>query len=702
MYKTTTLRVVNDFNTFSNKTLEIYKYFLIATINKSKLLDLLNKVINDITNIKCKNFFISIKYIVENELTNKQKENKKLAIILYKCVFKQEIDNNYDEFLNYKYRNNKDIFEKIINKLREKNEELVDNFNLNFEFNFKTEEEKKEIISEKINYILNICYGNYESSIQTKLFIFNFLYKYYNKTNNIKELIDLAIEDKYNSLKEEIANSKENNIDLYYRKYELYYLEKIKAILNLNKKEFNDFRYSLINYRFIVNLASNYNTEKQLNKNKLDELCLIKNRNKLKRSFEISIEHYKNSVYREETYKIETEDYEDYNGMLTIIMSLQKRIYNINPKWLLKQTEQLKEILINIIYRKELPNNEEINSFLYFELKYRKGYFIKTLEDIKLNLINEEQNINKINYYIKFIDSLKYYYDNVFYLTYDLINKNIQEIKLIDYLNSKILLPQYKDELFNLGIKDIIQKYKYIINNITLQNKLKETTLKEKSISNITLKRNIKKVIKIEVYNHDNIILRIKTIKDILTKKHLIDKYNFEQENELIKKALYFLLKEKNLNLNIQTEIKKFLLLETKFDISRMTKIFNETRNEFENKLKFCNKTNIKQYTNYLGIITTIDRLEKEIKDSFVSLDIEETKRINLINGCIEFLLDNKKNKDPEQVQNAEQFLLYNIKHHRETVENIFVRLTFKFKDDELLSNKLIYLQKRLLGRIGF
>ena len=76
--------------------------------------------------------------------------------------------------------------------------------------------------------------------------------------------------------------------------------------------------------------------------------------------------------------------------MLTIIMSLQKRIYNINPKWLLKQTEQLKEILINIIYRKELPNNEEINSFLYFELKYRKGYFIKTLEDIKLNLINEE------------------------------------------------------------------------------------------------------------------------------------------------------------------------------------------------------------------------------------------------------------------------------------------------------------------------
>ena len=143
-------------------------------------------------------------------------------------------------------------------------------------------------------------------------------------------------------------------------------------------------------------------------------------------------------------------------------------------------------------------------------------------------------------------------------------------------------------------------------------------------------------------------------------------------------------------------------MLETKFDISRMTKIFNETRNEFKNKLKFCNKTNIKQYTNYLGIITTIDRLEKEIKDSFVSLDIEETKRINLINGCIEFLLDNKKNKDPEQVQNAEQFLLYNIKHHRETVENIFIRLTFKFKDDEVLSDKLIYLQKRLLGMFRF
>lgn len=143
-------------------------------------------------------------------------------------------------------------------------------------------------------------------------------------------------------------------------------------------------------------------------------------------------------------------------------------------------------------------------------------------------------------------------------------------------------------------------------------------------------------------------------------------------------------------------------MLETKFDISRMTKIFNETRNEFENKLKFCNKTNIKQYTNYLGIITTIDRLEKEIKNSFVSLDIEETKRINLINGCIEFLLDNnKKDKNPEQIQNAEQFLLYNIRHHRETIESIFIKLTFKFKDDEVLSDKLIYLQKRLLGRMG-
>lgn len=1038
LYDNITKKVVNKFDTLKKETLKFYRNFLINTLNKNKLNSLLNKVIDSIQdNNKCKDYFTSIKYVLENKLTEPPKENKKLAKIICKCISKQEIDNSYDEFLNYEYRNNKDIFKKIINKLSEKNEELVNDFILNFEFNFKTEEDKKNIVYDKIDYILNNCYRNSEEIINKKLFIFNFLYKHYNKTNNIKELIDLVIEDKYDSLKEQIANSKEDNIDLYYRKDELYYLDKIKNILNLNKKEFNNFKCNLINYSFIVDLASTYGVKKQLNKNKLNELYLIENRDKLKEAFEISIKHYKGSVYRNETYRKGTKNYADYNGMLATIISLQKRIYAVNPKWLLKQTEseKLKEILTSIIHKKELPVNEKINSFLYFELEYKKGYFIKVLEDIKLNLINEEPNMNKINYYIKFIDSLKYYYDSVFYLNYELINKNIQKTKLTNYLNNRVLLPQYEDKFFNLGIKEIIQKYKLITNNITLQNKLKENTLKEKLIPNTVLKTNINKIIKIEIYNHNNITLRIKIIKDILTKlvldnlsvynifyelneeldkklnnnlknnkdtktiniqrnnlinlqneikdlyssiyynknsiikniiydldknrinkdfnyqnlekliiygfyhkskliaifdnlinnhtnniknyettnqlirkeinedelknirniknetlielkiytqysynklrditikflkfiskeetictkitdymksfintlirynkddlnnikidinnklkqekntknyqdimriisvltkqeksfedsfytinyfynkdyeemvynisytidglafylirkdkldnyefskyynellikdrealeiaynktlrryimnkpwyiedldlakrvlnsimgdiitkKHLTYKYSFEQENELIKKALYFLLKEKNIALNIQTEIKKFLLLETKFDINRMTKIFNETRNKFKDKLK-CNKNNTKQYINYLVIITTIDKLERELKNSFISLNIEETKRINLINGCIEFLLDNKKDKDPEQTKNAEQFILYNIKHYRETVENIFIKLTFKFKDNEVLSSRLAYLQRMLLGRVGF
>ena len=62
----------------------------------------------------------------------------------------------------------------------------------------------------------------------------------------------------------------------------------------------------------------------------------------------------------------------------------------------------------------------------------------------------------------------------------------------------------------NINSKKSIKKEDELINS--------KKILKEKPIPNTTLKRNIKKVIKIEAYNHDNITLRIKTIKDILTK----------------------------------------------------------------------------------------------------------------------------------------------------------------------------------------
>ena len=335
-----------------------------------------------------------------------------------------------------------------------------------------------------------------------------------------------------------------------------------------------------------------------------------------------------------------------------------------------------------------------MKSFIDTLIRYNKADLNNIKKDIN-NKLKQEKNTKNYQDLTRIISILtkqeKSFEDNFYDICYSYDKDSEERIynvsdmmdDLVFYLNKRDKMENYK---FSKRYNELLNK-KYGTLKIAYHKTLREyTTKKPWYIEDLDLAKRMLNDI----------------MKDIITKKHLTDKYNFEQENELIKKALYFLLKEKNITLNTQTEIKKFLLLETKFDINRMTKIFKETRNEFEDKLKFCNKTNTKQYTNYLGILTTIDKLEKELKESFISLNLEETKRVNLINGCIEFLLDNKKDKDSEQIQNAEQFLLYNIRHHRETVESIFIKLTFKFKEDEILNSKLAYLQKRLLGRVGF
>lgn len=125
LYDSITKKVIDKFDTLKTGTLKFYQNFLVNTLDKNKLNNLLDRVINSIQDAnECKNYFISIKNIINNttKLTKSQK-NKKLAKTIYKCVSKQEIDDSYDEFLEHEYKNNKETFDKIIKQLREKNGE---------------------------------------------------------------------------------------------------------------------------------------------------------------------------------------------------------------------------------------------------------------------------------------------------------------------------------------------------------------------------------------------------------------------------------------------------------------------------------------------------------------------------------------------------------------------------------------------------
>ncbi len=130
--------------------------------------------------------------------------------------------------------------------------------------------------------------------------------------------------------KEQLINSSEDSLYKYYYKNDINCLNKIKKIINFNKKGFNSYKKYLNDYSVIVELMINYNNMDCININKQDEIYLLKqNKDYLEKLFNDVIEDYKDAIYRENTYNKASEEYKDYTNCLYFFISLKERMLSL-------------------------------------------------------------------------------------------------------------------------------------------------------------------------------------------------------------------------------------------------------------------------------------------------------------------------------------------------------------------------------------
>ena len=160
---------------------------------------------------------------------------------------------------------------------------------------FTKKSNEKELFYDRIEFLRINKYFHNKIVNKEKIEAFELLYKNYNSKN--KKLINNVLKKDINYYKEQLSNSSEDNLDTYYYKDDINYLNKIKEILSFNKKDFNNYKKYLNDYGIIVDLKINYDNIDFININKQDELHLLKqNKDYLKKLFNDVIED-KNITY---------------------------------------------------------------------------------------------------------------------------------------------------------------------------------------------------------------------------------------------------------------------------------------------------------------------------------------------------------------------------------------------------------------------
>ena len=402
---------------------------------------------------------------------------------------------------------------------------------------------------------------------------------------------------------------------------------------------------------------------------------------------------------------------DEYKNKYEKFLNEQKNNENKNNK--LNLEEKIKELKLNkLLINKENQSKEEIIINLKKTLEIlekNKLYKDKEKENKIKELKEEKNNINKLKL-------------NIEKITKELYTKNIklEEKKksilfIIDYNDKNNMNNKVPNELLNQEIekmKTIIENQKLLLNKIKDNQKdIKEKINEQKNLNNKNNKNNINNnytqlLINEKMKNKEllmNLIKSNKEAKDLTTVHNQIkDKY--EEDINKIKDEIEKLLKEKNINNNIDYNVVLNQLLEEQKNLKMFNKEFKDKlliKKAIENKIELMEKENAKLKNK----LNNSNNNNIEISENDDEKNENKENNKNKINNIIQEnqkeinLGKNKINKDSSiyTITEKGKLLIYNIPNKKFTTANtssidywdIFIKIFLKNYEGSLLLNTL-------------
>lgn len=539
---------------------------------------------------------------------NEKNINKKLSLILY----------NKNYLINTKINKKKLI--------------IYNNLIIKQLYNFKT----KKLI---LNKLLIFNYNNKSIIINKKKYNIKQYQKYDINYNYILKIYNIYYYFLLNTLKNLNINKILKNKNFIY------------LFFNIFNKIQNLFFKNNLNYKILKNKNITNNYIKPLllveNNNKILNKTYIKNiKNNLIILFQLIFNYYKlcNNIKKNSNkYKI------FYKFLINdlIIIYLNNSNYNIK-----KNINNYINIYIKNYYIiLKFKNNIKLN---YFSLKYLKTKLIQTnkikYNNIKILLNKSNTNINTYNK-VEIIP------------TFNIINNNINNLKLIVKFKNKYFKTNFKNKKFKILKKNQIiikNKKKYYKIFILKTKKIKSLNKKNKKFknkSNLIKKSNILKNLKL---NYKNLNYYLKNYKNY----HIKYIYNSSIiKNVIYNKSLLILQnpnKIKNLhkfNKNLKIKLKSKKKLINKIKINTNFKIKSENKNDYKIILKPFIKT---KYTFKILNLKYIINKQLKIK-KFIQIHLNYFKRQHLLElHTTKYIYKNKLLKN-YYFNNKKQFIFYNI-----------------------------------------
>jgi hypothetical protein len=569
--------------------------------NEKEYINVLIKLLNikDLSNVK---------YSFENALNNlkniiKDKEDKDLIKFL--------IAENKDEAFKAIYPVSKNTREK---KIQEEGDPLKIERNI-FKYinndgiaknqiflNNKDKNLKNEIIKKFLDVFKNEDLVKYEKDIIGIINLLNdqnyFEILYKDKNNKILNLCLLKKNQNINIYNIYIENLENTILEILVKGLE----EQIELIYGSNLKDL--LKESPINY---IDDNESYNIEK------IKQFGIVEILNNIKNVLTRDNQYIVFTIIKNLNYLYAEKNSEGYRDILNNILNKKELEENLNYLYAEKNSEGYRDILNNILNKKELKNIKRILEFLMqFSKKDTMFFHPKEKKDIFLIF-----NIKDLNFSEIITDIIKNKFEELGF------DKNINKLELESGLK------KYLNEYLNISFKEYVNEYNIKIDFEFNDEINKNGNVYEENNEDLFLKENLKelnneykkgeinlKINEIEINKNNQKIFTIEEVSENILKYEIEKALKYE-----IEKALEYKIKLKE---TIKTEIEKGTIEEI---------IENEKRVFLTDHLKEYsldyNIENIKKIP-----VKDLDKIKTHFnncKETLLQIHAEEEQLINLL-----------------------------------------------------------------------